>query len=244
MNDEINEEMNDEQQSVEPEVEVVADEPTKKINVDIGGWLKYGWELFTADVLKYIVSALIVSVISVVTCGILAGPMLVGFFKCILKKTRGDDFEYGDLFDGVSTQFLPAFLLMVVASASVFIASVILTFIPIIGQLATFIISSSVALIANYMYLQMAEMDETVEVGKLVDMAKASFNRMKSEYIMFMVWALVIYIIGMIGAVICLIGVLFTWPISLIAVTKSYFDVIKTGDEVTVVAEEVVEENI
>ena len=240
----MNDEINDEQQSVEPEVEIVADEPTKKINVDIGGWLKYGWELFSADILKYILSALIVSVISVVTCGILAGPMLVGFFKCVLKKTRDEDFEYGDLFDGVQSQFLPSFLLMLITAVFVFVASVILALVPIIGQLATFIVSSSVALIANYMYLQMAEMDETVEVGKLVDMAKASFNRMKEEYIMFMVWALVIYIIGMIGVIICVVGVLFTWPISLIAVTKSYFDVIKSEDEVTVVAEEVVEENI
>jgi len=80
MSDEVNNEMN-EQNTVEPEVEVVAEQPADPVKVDIGGWLKQGWELFKTDILKFIVSALIVGAISIVTCLILAGPMMVGFFK-------------------------------------------------------------------------------------------------------------------------------------------------------------------
>jgi len=251
MNDEVNNEMNEqnpleqeieEQQPVEPEVEVVAEEPQKVIKVDIGEWIKQGWELFKTDILKFMVAALIVGAVSVVTCLILAGPMMVGFFKCILKKNRGENFEYGDLFDGVKTQFLPAFLLTLVISACIMVVSLILAILPVIGQLATFIVSSSTALLLNYMYLQMAEMDETMEVGGLVDLVKTTFDKLKSDYIMFMVWALVIYIISIAGAIVCIIGVLFTWPLSIISVAMSYNNVFKSDEEVMVTAEEVVVE--
>ena len=256
MNDETNNEINEEQQSVEPgiettaeeqasaepEVEVVAEEPQKAVKVDIGGWLKQGWELFKTDILKFMVAALIVGAISIVTCLILAGPMMVGFFKCILKKNRGEDFEFGDLFDGVKTQFLPAFLLMLAVSVCLTVASLILAFIPVIGQLATFIVSSSATLLVNFMYLQMAEMDETMEVGGLVDLAKTTINKLKSEFVMFMVWALVIYVVGIAGLIACGIGMFFTWPFSMVSVAKSYINVFKSEDEVTVTAEEIVVE--
>ena len=92
MNEEYNEQLN-----VEP-VESPAPAPQES-KVDIGGWLKYAWNLFLTDVIKFMVSALIVSVISMVTCLILTGPMSVGFFKCVLKKMRGEDFDYEELFD-------------------------------------------------------------------------------------------------------------------------------------------------
>ena len=241
MSDEVNSEMN-EQNTVEPEVEIVAEQPVKPVKVDIGDWLKQGWELFSTDIVKFMVSALIVGAISIATCGILAGPMMVGFFKCILKKNRGEDFEFGDLFDGVKLQFLPAFLLMLAISISVLIASAVLAILPFIGQLATFIISSFSALFINYMYLQMAELDETMEVGGLVELAKVTFSKLKDEWIMFIVWALVIYVIGIAGVIVCIIGTIFTWPFSIVSVTKSYINIFKSDDEVTVTAEEIVVE--
>jgi len=227
-----------EQQPAEP-----GNIPAKpKQNVDIGGWLKYGWELFVADILKFMVSALIVGALSIVTCLILAGPMMVGFFKCILKKSRGEDFEYGELFDGVKTQFLPAFLLMLVTTVAVTIVASILSFIPVIGQLTGTVLSIAVSLFLNYMYLQMAEMDETLEIGKLVDLGKATLDKLSSDYGMFLVWALVVYILSIVGAVVCCIGALATYSFAMIAVAKSYIDVFKSESEAPVVAEEIVVE--
>jgi len=246
MNDEMNEQNPaepetevpvDEQNPAEPEAEVTVDEPKK--NIDIGGWLKYGWEIFKTDILKFMVSMLIVGVVSIITCLILSGPMMVGFFKCILKKSRGEDFEYGELFDGVKTQFLPSFVLMIVVTVCVVVVSGILAIIPVIGQIAGTVLGIAISLFTNYMYLQLAEMEETLEVGKLVELGKTTLNKLKSDYGMFLVWALVVYIVGFVGVIICCVGALATYSISLIAVTKSYNDIFKSGDEVIVVAEEV-----
>ena len=246
MNDEMNEqnpaepetEINvDEQSTAEPEVEVTVNE--QKNNVDIGGWLKQAWELFKTDIVKFIVSTLIVSVVSVVTCFVLSGPMMVGFFKCILKKNRGEDFEYGDLFDGLKTQFLPAFVLVIATFVFVAVVGGILMLIPFIGQVAFYAVQIAVALFVNYMYLQMAEMEETLEVGKLIDLGKSTLNKLKNDYSMYLVWALVVGVVGGAGVIVCCVGVLATWPISIIAVTISYIAIFKSGDEVTVVAEEI-----
>ncbi len=246
MNDEMNEQNStepeveitvDEQNPAEPETEVTVDKQKK--NIDIGGWLKYGWKLFITDVLKFMVAMLIVGVVSIVTCLILSGPMMVGFYKCILKKTRGEDFEYGDLFDGVKTQFLPSFVLMIVVTVCVIIIAAILAIIPVIGQLAGTVISIAFSLFVSYMYLQLAEREETLEVAKLIDLAKATLNKVKCDYGMFLVWALVVYILGFVGVIICCVGALATYSISLIAVTKSYNDIFKSEDDVTVVAEEI-----
>lgn len=232
MNDEMNE-----QNSTEPEPEIIVDE--QKNNVDIGGWLKQGWEIFKTDIVKFIVSILIVGVVSVMTCLVLSGPMMVGLFKCILKKTRGEDFEYGDLFDGVKTQFLPAFVLVIATFVFVAIVGGILMLIPFVGQVAIYAVQIAAALFVNYMYLQMAEMDETLEVGKLVDLGKSTLNKLKDDYAMYLVWALVVSVVGGVGVIICCVGALATYSISLIAVTISYVAIFKSGDEVTVVAEEI-----
>ncbi len=246
MNDEMNEQNStepeaeiivDEQNPAEPEAEIIVDK--QKNNVDIGGWLKQAWELFKTDVLKFIVSILIVGVVSVMTCLVLSGPMMVGLFKCILKKTRGEDFEYGDLFDGVKIQFLPAFVLVIATVVFVAIIGGILMLIPFVGQVAFYAVQIAVALFVNYMYLQMAEIDETLEVGKLVDLGKSTLNKLKDDYAMYLVWALVVSVIGGAGIIVCCVGILATYSISLIAVTISYIAIFKSGDEVTVVAEEV-----
>ena len=251
MNDEVNNEMNEqnpvepeieEQQPVEPEVEVAAEEPQKVVKVDIGGWLKYGWELFKTDILKFIIAVLIVGIVSVVTCLILSGPMMIGFFKCVLKKTRGEDFEYGELFDGVKTQFLPAFVLTIAATIAISIVGGILMFIPIVGQVAAYALQIVVALFVNYMFLQMAEMDETMEIGKLIDLGKSTLDKFKNDYAMYLVWALVVSLVSGIGVIVCCIGALATYSIAIISITKSYIDIFKSGDEIMVTAEEVVVE--
>jgi len=237
MNDEYNE-----QQPVKSEVST--ESPQAKKNVDIGGWLKQAWEIFKTDILKFIVASLIVSAVSVVTCLILSGPIMVGFFKCILKKTRGEDFEYGELFDGVKTQFLPAFVLMIVVSVALSIAFVILMLIPIVGQVAFYAVEIFVALFVYYMYLQMAEMEETLEIAKLIDLGKSTLNKLKDDYAMFLVWALVVSIVAGVGVVVCCVGVLATYSIAMIAVTVSYLAIIKDEEEVTVVAEEEIVEEV
>ena len=114
-----------------------------------------------------------------------------------------------------------------------------LNLIPIIGQIVAFISQVAIALLVNYLYLIIAEAEETVALEKLVDMGKGIIAKVQPEMVMFFVWALVVSIVTGIGFIACCVGVFATIAIAMIATAKSYVDVIKDDSVVDVVAEEV-----
>ena len=197
-----------------------------QLQVKIGDWLKAGWELFKPDILKNILAVLITAVIASVTCGILAGPMKAGLIRCFIKKARGQDYEYGDLFDGIKLQFLPSFILVLVAVIAVMIPATILNFIPCVGQLAAAVWALCVYTITGYALCQIADADETVELGAVFDMLKGVWKKLQplSVFAMFVLWFLVMGIVSGIGGIACGIGVLFTAPIGTMAFVVSYLD--------------------
>lgn len=220
----------------ETTVEVTQEvEKTTCPSPDIGGWLKKAWEIFAADWLKYCVSVLITFGVGIVTCGILMGPMTVGLYQCVLKKIQGQDYEYGDLFNGVKTQFLPAFLLSLAAGA----IPVIIGMLPYIGYLSP-LVQLAIAPLLYFSLYKIAVAEKTVEVNELKDLVMGVFNHIQSQYIMFVLWFFILGIITMLGSIACCVGVLATAAIAVIAVTLSYIDTFSTEAVVkeTVIVEE------
>lgn len=69
--------------------------------LDIGLAFKKGWDAFTADVVPFLVGALIAGVLSVITLGILAGPLVAGLYTMAVGRIRdGRRAEIGDVFAG------------------------------------------------------------------------------------------------------------------------------------------------
>ncbi len=220
--------MNDELNAVtpEPEAEVQpAGAAGAAPEVKIGDWLKAGWEIFSKDMLKCILGALIAFVIGGITCGILMGPMYVGLYKCFLKKARGQDFEYGELFDGVRTQFLPSFILFLVLLVATLAVNAVLGWIPCVGLVFCIAWGLIVGTIGVYAFVKIAEAPEPVEVGKIFTMLKENWETLKPAFLMFLLWYLVVKMVAGIGVAACGIGVLFTAPIAIMALVVSYMDV-------------------
>lgn len=191
--------------------------PPPGVKIDIGAWLKQSWEIFAKDWLKYSLSALIVLLITIVTCGILGGPMFVGFYQCILKKMRGEDYEIGELFNGIKTQFLPAFLVMFIA----LLIPMIISRLPFIGFLSG-IVSIVIAPVLYFTLIHIAEKTATVPVGELKDLVMKVFNDLQSQYLMWIIWLLIIQIISGIGMIACIIGVFVTTAYATIGTVVSY----------------------
>lgn len=212
--------MNDQNISVMPDSTAA---PNAPINIDIVGWLTAGWNLFRVDIVKHIVAILIVTLVNVISCGILAGPMLVGYFACLLKKARGADFEFAELFDGFKKQFIPAFLLSVVVS----VAYGVLGFIPFVGWVLALAASVIVPPIFSYTVFELAGAEESVSVNGLVDTVKAVIDRIKPQFVMIIVWMVVAGFIGSIGVLACCVGFLATMPISCLAITASYLSIFR-----------------
>jgi uncharacterized membrane protein YvlD (DUF360 family) len=67
--------------------------------LDVGLTFKGGWNAFTADIVALIVGALIACILSVVTIGILAGPLSAGLYSMVVGRIRdGRPARIGDVF--------------------------------------------------------------------------------------------------------------------------------------------------
>ena len=218
---------------------VIVEQP--KVEVKIGDWLTAGWELFTKDWLKVSLSVLITVAMSLVTCGILVGPMAVGLYKCFIKKVKGEDYELGELFEGVKTQFLPSFILVL----AFIICGVVLNIIPCVGPLLGIAFNLLAAPILAYSLFEIAVATETIEIGSLIDLSKRIYEKLKPQYFMFVLWFLLVGIIGSLGTVACCVGVFASTAIVYLAVTVSYAETFglskKTEVEAEIVNEETVE---
>jgi uncharacterized membrane protein len=93
--------------------------------LDIGETLKLGWETFTKNAVPLIVGTLLMALVGGLSFGICLGPMLVGYNKMCLRAARGEQVAVGDVFQGFQ-QFLPAFVLMLVAGIAIMLGFLLL----------------------------------------------------------------------------------------------------------------------
>jgi hypothetical protein len=76
--------------------------PLPPRRIDIGLALRQAARLFVKDLAPLLIAALIAGVLSVVTLGILAGPLLAGLYGMVIGRVRdGRRPEVGDVFSGL-----------------------------------------------------------------------------------------------------------------------------------------------
>ena len=83
--------------------------PAGQPHISLGEWLSGGWQVYKENWAMMSVATLLGGLLSIVTAGILAGPLLMGLFRMAFKTMRGERPEIGDLFNWQG-RFLQAFL--------------------------------------------------------------------------------------------------------------------------------------
>jgi hypothetical protein len=74
-------------------------QPITRQTLDIGLVFKRGWRLFVKDIGPLIIGSLIACLLSVVTLGILVGPLSAGLYGMVVKRVRdGQQPGVGDVF--------------------------------------------------------------------------------------------------------------------------------------------------
>ena len=67
--------------------------------LDVGLSFKGGWNTFTTDIVPLLVGGLIAGILSIVTLGILAGPLVAGLYSMVIGRIRdGRHAQIGDVF--------------------------------------------------------------------------------------------------------------------------------------------------
>lgn len=166
----------------------------------VGTCLSAGWALFKKNPLTHVVAWVLVSAVGSISVGLLAGPMLVGYMRMIEREDRGEKAQIGDVFRGFD-DLVPAlvaglisFLVLSLGFALCFIPGLLIMALPVVA----------LYLVAH------GEQDGV-----------AAFNRAWSTVTKNLgsaFWcALVLGIVGGLGALLCWVGVLVTAPVSMIA---------------------------
>ena len=94
--------------------------------LDVGLSFKGGWNTFTADIVPLLVGGLIAGILSIVTLGILAGPLVAGLYSMVIGRVRdgrraqiGDVFSCMDRFWSFFAAALVLFVLIGLASLTI-----------------------------------------------------------------------------------------------------------------------------
>jgi hypothetical protein len=103
---------------------IASAQPLGREALNIGLVLKQGWRLFVKDLGPLIIGALIAGVLSILTLGILIGPLTAGLYGMVVKRVRdGQRPEVGDVF-GQMNRFWSFFAAALVLGILVGLASV------------------------------------------------------------------------------------------------------------------------
>jgi hypothetical protein len=210
-----------------------------------GDWISEGWQMFAVRWKVWVLQTLIISSFFAIPVGIIYGwaisaaiaesrtgqpqgpPPLFGMFvlmaipigllagiyfwgglwRTATKQLRGEEVSVWDLFS-TGDVFL-----------ELFGASILLGILYIIGALLCFFPAFIVQGLFHFTIPLIV--DRRMSVG---DAIGASFNATKGHWVMFSLFAFVIYLLGSIGIYLCFVGFLATYPLQITIMAIAYRD--------------------
>jgi hypothetical protein len=198
-----------------------------KVQVKFGDWIEGGFNLYKTNFGTLVLASIFVVVISAITAGILAGPMLAGLALVTLQllDRKGPQPEAGRVFKGFD-YFLQSLLFVVVWGIGILAGSLILGVIPVIGQLAS--VAFVYAAQAFLMFGMFLVVDRQME---WLPASMESINIVKANFWPLFGLSAVAGIIGSIGAIAFGIGVVFTIPIQGCILAVAYREVFGSSDD-------------
>ncbi len=178
--------------------------------IDIGAELSKGWNVFKLNMGVLVVAGVIATLVTLVTCLVLSGPLSAGLFLVIRRLIQNDPVkpQAGDVFKGLD-YFLQSFLLMLFCFVVSLVCSLVLGIVPILGQLVS--IALSLALNSLMMWSLMFVAYEKRTAVEAVKKAVASLKA--GEFTVPLLFGALASLISHAGMFVCGVGVFFTIPI-------------------------------
>lgn len=189
----------------------------KGYNTDIGEYIRQGFRIFEKDVGNFIGYTALYFIISIVA-GIIpfgsllvAGPLTAGFFIVARKIRKGEAYEFGTFFKGFD-YFVPLLLYSLIGG--------ILT---ALGFLALILpgIYLAVAWMFSILFIVFGEME-------FWDGMEFSRKLITKKWWSFFGLAILLLLINLAGALVLLIGLIFTVPVSFCALYAAFEDIVGT----------------
>lgn len=198
----------------------------QKVEVRLGKWIEAGFNLYKNNFGTLVLASVIALVLSTITVGLLAGPMLAGMAILTLQLLRKVEPkpDAGRIFRGFD-YFLNSFLFITVWGMAILIGSIILALFPIIGKLLSlFFIYAAQAFLMFGLFLIV---DKELNFGPA---SRESIATVKTNFWPFFGVSTIASIIGSIGVVAFGIGIVLTIPIQACILAVAYQEIFgRTG---------------
>ena len=171
----------------------------------IGGYIKEAWGIYKANFMAFTLGNFLLMLINSFAFGLLLGPWYAGIHKMTIKARQGQSVSMGDAFSGFEN-FGLIFVAGLLYSIGVGLGSA-LCFIPglIIGGILMYIVPL-VALRGD-------------SIGDAIGTSKEIAMKSLMAHSLFI---LVIVLLGMLGALLCGVGLFVTVPIGIMAMGVAY----------------------
>ncbi|MEI7945759.1 MAG: hypothetical protein WCJ02_03645 [bacterium] len=170
---------------------------------DFGAEMSNGFNLFKENMGLLILASFLASLLGILTCTVLMGPLYIGVLLIIARLMKKDDPapQVGDLFKGFDF-FLNSFLFWLIFM----VCNTVLAFIPVIGTLLSMALGT--LLWWGFMFIAFENLTAIDAVKKIINETTSGnfFNQL--------LFALVANLIAGAGILLCGVGALFTVPIS------------------------------
>jgi hypothetical protein len=193
-------------------------------NISIGNWLSEGWQVYKENWLLMTLATLLGGFLTLVTVGILGGPMLTGLYRMAFKTLRGERPMLGDLFnwEGKFLQSCLAFLIFSALYGGVTGIGQGSAVSGLLSLVITPILTILLALVIPYI------LDGRKDISAAVnDVVRLIFSR---DWLMWWVVGLVFATIIAGGLFGCVVGVLVTTPWIISSAAVAYRDVFSMDD--------------
>lgn len=179
---------------------------------ELGNWISKGFSEVFASIGGYIVWALAVGIVSGITFGILAGPLLAGSIKMIRRKLSGKgEVDIGAVFSDGFAVFLPSFLVVLIVAIPIIIIGAILNLIPILGTIVSVVVGCAAGpMIMLGLYAVIEEKKDFMPA------IMGAWEIFQKDMPGFLIFGIVAGIVSGIGSIACGVGVLVTMPVGLV----------------------------
>ncbi len=177
---------------------------TEKTEDVVQGTLSEAWDLFTSDFVLWIVAGLVVAAGSVVSLGILAGPLTVGFVELVEARRRGEPGSVTDVFGGFS-KFGASLIAFLLIAVGVLIGSFLLVLPGLLFGLVMAFTFHAIAI------------DDEDAIGGM----KRSFGLVRDAPVLSAVFLVIVLVISGVGGAV-VFGTLLTTPFTLLLMNLAY----------------------
>jgi hypothetical protein len=193
--------------------QLAAEAIARSPGLDIGRALGRGWELLTADFWAVVgVTALNLLVLacanSVMVGIVVAGPIFGGLQWYLLKRVRGEQALLSDSFAGFTTGFLQLMLGYIVIS--------------LLGTLGLILcLLPGIYLLVAWQFALLLTIEKKMDFWPAMEVSRKVITR---EWWSFFAFAIVGWLLNLVGALCCVVGFFVTMPWTLLAMVCLYED--------------------